>query len=181
MTDVLSIGTLRELLICDPVAGKLYWRERPIDMFASIAAAKTWNARFANNEALNVTQTKGYKQGRIFYKRYMAHRVIWAMHHGKWPDGEIDHENHIVTDNRIGNLRDATNTENQRNAKMRVDNTSGCTGVHWSEQRGKWVAQIRVDGKAKHIGIFPDLDDAIEARKAANIKHGYHQNHGEIL
>ena len=42
----------------------------------------------------------------------------------------------------------------------------------------KWRAQIRVDGKRKHLGYFDTFDDAVAARKAAEIEHNYHPNHG---
>jgi hypothetical protein len=53
-------------------------------------------------------------------------------------------------------------------------------GVFWNKQDSKWVAQIKVDSKKKHLGVFT-VNPAIAARKAANTKYGYHQNHGKTL
>jgi hypothetical protein len=62
---------------------------------------------------------------------------------------------------------------------MRSDNTSGITGVTWHSQRGKWLAQIWVNGKKVHLGVFLSIDDAARARKDAEIKYSFHENHGK--
>lgn len=58
---------------------------------------------------------KGYV--RFFHKnkQYMAHRVAWALYHGRWPKHTIDHINRDGTDNRIQNLRDVPQAVNNRN------------------------------------------------------------------
>ena len=57
-------------------------------------------------------------------------------------------------------------------------NKSGFNGVSWENRRNKWYAYITIDSKNVHLGRFDDLDDAIQCRKNANIKFGYHPNHG---
>jgi hypothetical protein len=52
--------------------------------------------------------------------------------------------------------------------------------VCWKKRVSKWLASISINGKRKHLGYFKDIDDAIEARKNANIEYGYHANHGEV-
>ena len=126
--------------------------------------------------------TCGY---RIFYKKkkpYLEHRVIWEKHNGKIPKGlEIDHINHDRLDNRIENLRLVTKQENQRNAKRRIDNTSGVTGVVWRNENKRWYAQIGIDGKNIHLGCFSEFSDAVNARKNAEVLYGFHKNHGKDL
>ncbi|EDD9119389.1 HNH endonuclease [Salmonella enterica subsp. enterica serovar Infantis] len=95
------------------------------------------------------------------------------------PNEQIDHINHIRTDNRIVNLRKASNTENSRNASIGVNNTSGALGVWFEKRRKAWVAEIKVDRKKIHIGRFEKFSDAVAARKAAEVKHGFHENHGK--
>jgi hypothetical protein len=47
------------------------------------------------------------------------------------------------------------------------------------KRSNKWIVQIKPRGqKTKHIGSFDELDLAISARKAAEVKHGFHKNHG---
>jgi len=62
--------------------------------------------------------------------------------------------------------------------KMRKDNTSGVVGVCWDKRARKWQASITLDGRTKGIGNFKSKADAIAARKAAEIDHCFHENHG---
>lgn len=72
----------------------------------------------------------------------------------------VDHINRNKTDNRWANLRQATHRENMGNMGLRRANTSGFVGVVWDRTRGKWRAQIRLDGKKTNLGRF---DDPIQA------------------
>jgi hypothetical protein len=182
MTDrTLDAETLRQLLRYEPETGKLYWRERPEKMCETQRAALTWNARFANKEAFTTAHTDGYLSGCIFRRRYQAHRIIWALYFGEWPAGQIDHINGVRTDNRLANLRDVSQSDNQRNAARRRDNISGVTGVYWNKNERKWMAQINGDKRQIHLGYFTNIDDAVAARKAAERQHNYHPSHGRIV
>ena len=86
-----SPDLLRELLRYEPDTGKLFWRERPIEMFTADRHMNAWNARYKNHEAFTADDGKGYRQGKIFNKATKAHRVIWTIHYGAWPDDQIDH------------------------------------------------------------------------------------------
>ena len=48
-------------------------------------------------------------------KSIKAHRIAYALYHGKWPDNELDHINRDPLDNRICNIRDADRTLNNLN------------------------------------------------------------------
>lgn len=169
---------LRKLLRYNPATGKLFWRERPVEMFKSKRSANAWNAKCAGEEAFATDNSYGYLVGSIFDCKYRAHRVIWAMETGEWPTEQIDHEDHDRSNNRFANLRKASNAENARNQSFRCTNTSGITGVYWSKRASKWYAQIKVDGQAIHLGYFSNLPFAAAARTNAKIKYGFHQNHG---
>ena len=112
--------------------------------------------------------------------QYKAHRLAWLYTKGYWPKNQIDHINHNNSDNRIVNLRDASHSENQRNAKRAKTNTSGYTGVHKSNNR-KWVVRLSDKSKSVYIGTYSDINKAIEAREKANRVYGYHKNHGQDL
>ncbi len=87
-----------------------------------------------------------------------------------FPEGLfVDHINHNTLDNRRENLRIATRKENNRNSKKKAYNKSGYKGVSWNSNTGKWRAQINVDGKVIHLGLFLDPAEAHEAYKAAAI------------
>jgi len=118
----------------------------------------------------------GYLRTSIKGIRYKCHRLAWFYVYGYWPS-KIDHINHIKTDNRIINLREVSHQENMKNASLQK-NSIGFNGVDKHKASGKWRARIALDGKEIHLGLFDDLNKAIKCRKEANIKYGYHENHG---
>jgi len=122
----------------------------------------------------------GYRMIRIDRIVYAAHRLIWFYFHKEWPMGEIDHINGNRSDNRIANLRDVSASENRRNSSKRNDNTSGIPGVSRHTNVNKWRAEIWVNGKSLHLGLFDTKIQAAQARKEAEIKYNYHPNHGKL-
>lgn len=112
-------------------------------------------AGYLNDGGYTVVETGGKTIG--------AHRIIWLMHNGTWPAGEIDHLNGVRSDNRIENLRDVvhvTNAENRRSASRH--SRSGHLGVeHLASDRFR--ARIRSNGKLHELGVF---DSAEAAHKA---------------
>jgi HNH endonuclease len=133
-----------------------------------------WNTRWAYKPAFTARATNGYPRGAIWGWQSNAHRVCWAIHYGEWPRHEIDHINGDTSDNRMSNLRDTT--QNQRNKCIDPRNRSGVCGV--SKEKGKWRARISHGGKWLHLGFFADFADAVKARKEAESRFGYHENHG---
>lgn len=175
---------LRKLLRYEPETGKLFWRERTPDMFedgeqGAEWACNRWNSRYSGKEAFATIDGRGYKQGSIFGRNYRAHRVIWAMVYGEWAE-EIDHIHGVKDDNRISELRAVTHVQNGRNKKRPSTNTSGVVGVRWNKRRQKWHARITVGGNQNHLGLFTDFDEAVAARKVAEVKYGFHENHGRM-
>lgn len=83
----------------------------------------------------------------------------------------VDHINHNLKDNRKSNLRPVTNSQNQMNAKLRTNNTSGVTGVYWNSKNKKWVANIALNKKRIQLGSFENFEDAVKARKEAEEKY----------
>jgi hypothetical protein len=119
-----------------------------------------WSARFAKRYGhyyalRNATNNEG--------KRHVLsmHRAIIGV--GIGDGGEVDHKNHKTLDNRRSNLRYVERNQNQWNANMRKDNTSGYKGVSWHETNGKWRVQICIFGKSMHIGYFYNIKDAHKA------------------
>jgi len=120
----------------------------------------------------------GYVQLQSGGKRCLAHRVAWAMTYGEYPPHGvyIDHINGDRADNRICNLRLATSSQNQFNSRPERASKSGRKGVVFERHRTRikrWRAIIKIDGKRHHLGLFETLDEAIQARDAAErIFHG---------
>jgi len=98
----------------------------------------------------------------------MAHRLAWALHNGEWPSKQIDHIDGDRANNRISNLREATQSQQIMNSKLRSDNTSGIKGVQ--QRKYGWTAYIAVDGKSTYLGHFDTKAKAIAARAEAEEK-----------
>lgn len=118
-----------------------------------------------------------YMQGReriwIF-----EHRIIWAILHGKMPDGCIDHINGDTLDNRIENLRDVPHYVNSRNSHLNCRNKTGVPGVFFHEKSNRYRLQTRVNGKMIYVGSFKTLDEARNARAEFDVLHGFSERHG---
>lgn len=82
-----------------------------------------------------------------------------------WP--LVDHVNGNGLDNRRANLRPATNAENMRNRRRYANNTSGFKGVTFDKAKGRWKAQIRLDGRRRYIGRYDTAEEAARAYDAA--------------
>ena len=99
--------------------------------------------------------------------KILMHRVIM-----KAPDGMmVDHKNHDGLDNRISNLRICTNGQNQRNRRLSKNNTSGVNGVTWYKNSNKWLARIHFNGVQIYLGYYVNLEDAVKARLAGELKY----------
>ena len=88
-----------------------------------------------------------------------AHRFAWYVTYGEVPN-IIDHINRDRSDNKITNLRNVDRYTNNMNSD-RIDNAK-LYSLH--KQTGKYTAQIGVNGKKKHIGIYNTKEEAIQAR-----------------
>jgi hypothetical protein len=111
--------------------------------------------------------SRGYRGVGIDGQRYLEHRLVWFYVHGVWPADQIDHINGDRSDNRISNLREASQSQNNGNCRKRGNNVSGYTGVFWNTRHAKWQAQIAMNGRNNYIGLFSDIEEAVAARKAA--------------
>ena len=107
---------------------------------------------------------KGYAQSS---KGILLHRLIMA------PDNDmvVDHINHDRLDNRKENLRICSTRQNTMNQDVSKNNTSGITGVGWDKSSNKWIAYIKVNYRQITLGRFSNIDDAIEARRNAEIEY----------
>jgi len=120
----------------------------------------------------------GYHNIYIDGRNHRAHRLAFMYILGHVPE-YIDHINQDKLDNRWINLRPTTKSQNARNAKKYDTNTSGHVGIIWQPRYQKWLAQMVVDYKQLYLGRFNDINDAIAARKAAEIKYGFSSLHGK--
>lgn len=161
---MLSLERLKHLLEYNPETGEFKWLHPPTNrtQVGSVAGSLFKD---------------GYRIG-VDGKTYRLHRLAWFYHHGVWPEYNIDHINGDFYDNRIVNLRDVPQSENLKNLSKRCDNDSGHVGVSYCNSRYLYKAVIGVNGKTKTLGRFKTIEEAISARKQAEINYGYHENHG---
>ena len=116
-------------------------------------------------------ETDGYLKCQFFNHKYELHRIIWFFHNGPIPVGvEVGHIDKNPSNNRIENLRLASRIEN---AMRRIDNTSGFPGISWQKKDRLWVVNIFYNGKSRPCGSFKTIEEAIYARRQAELKHGY--------
>lgn len=103
-------------------------------------------------------------------KTKTIHRIVAsAFIYGYSENIEIDHIDKVKTNNNIENLRLATSAQNSANIAKKQGTSSKYKGVSFNKNAGKWHAQIRHNGKRKHIGYFNnEIDAAVEYDKMAN-------------
>lgn len=98
-----------------------------------------------------------YYGGKLFYKGMAAHRVVYFLMSGEWPE-VVDHIDGNSFNNAPGNLRRSTHVKNQQNRK------SGQTkGFFWNGSARKFY--VRVAGV--HVA---QVDDMLTAR-AEYVRH----------
>lgn len=162
----MDIDYLRGCLEYDQDSGALIWRTRPRQHFDSDRGWRNFNSRWAGKQAGTVSETTGYVFINFNGILYPGHRIAFALHHGDWPDGHIDHVNGQRADNRMENLRVCSRSQNQMNRPKQRNNTSGFKGVT-RHVDGRWRACIKAGPKRHHIGLFDSPQEAHAAYLAA--------------
>lgn len=175
--DKLTVEDVRELLYYTPETGKFFWKERPRKYFDTDNRQAFWNRLYAKKETMCSDRDHGYKQGTILGGNYKAHRLAWFYCYGYWPES-LDHINGDPADNRIANLREVDQSENVKNMGRTHNNKTGISGVYWCNDRNKWTSRISVGNKTKFLGRYDDFFEACCARKSADVKYKFHENHG---
>jgi hypothetical protein len=104
-------------------------------------------------------------------KSYTVHRLILQAFLPINEIKQVNHKNHIKTDNRLENLEWCNCSENLRFRKKREGCSSQYIGVCWDKQNKKWVASCCINKKRIHIGYFDDERDAARAYNEFVIKH----------
>lgn len=156
------------LLDYDPETGVFRWRVREQTL---PGWAPGWNGKNAGKVA-GTRHNGGYLFMRIFDIPVLAHRVAWMHVHGHWPPHQIDHINMMRDDNRIANLRLATNSQNTMNRKVQSNSASGFRGVRLHKASGLWHARITANGRAHSLGYWKTPEEASKAyQDAARVHH----------
>lgn len=135
----------RNLVDYDPESGQLKWK---------VTIGRT----IKEGEIADKCQDSGYRVIKVLSRTFQSHRVIWMIVHGRWPIHEIDHRNCIPWNNRLSNLREATDEQQSWNTRGKFSSKSGLKGVYPSGKR--WRSCIRLYGEQKHLGTFDTPEEA---------------------
>lgn len=159
---------LKEYFNYDPTTGYVTWK------------TKHCSKVIKDSRAGSIATTHRHRVIKFMGCVYAEHRLIWLWCYGIHPVHHIDHINHDKCDNRLCNLREVTQAENNLNNSKRKDNTTGTTGVYINSKNSKkkFTAELHIHGKRVFYKSFYTLNEAIIARKGQEIIHGFHINHG---
>jgi hypothetical protein len=129
-----------------------YWKQ--VSIFNGVNGYKTIKI----SSKLN----KNYRLHRV---NYYAHNQDWDIHNSCIKTNSIDHKDINPINNNIENLHVVTNQQNHFNRN--------CKGYYFNKSRQKWQAQIKKNGKVKHLGRFNTEEEARQAYLEA--KKIYHK------
>lgn len=94
-------------------------------------------------------------------RTYRASRLAWFYVTGKWPSGHIDHINGNRMDDRIMNLRDVSQRENNSNLdRHRSGNLVGASLSYRKNAKNKWMSRIKIAGQNIWLGCFKTQQEA---------------------
>jgi hypothetical protein len=97
-------------------------------------------------------------------RRYLAANLAWLLMTEEWPVLDVDHVSTDSTDDRWGNLREATVSQNRCNSRKSSRNSTGHKGICLDVKRQQYVVQVQVKGRPRFWRRFDLLEDAIAAR-----------------
>ncbi len=155
---ILNPNYVRSILNYNIATGELFWRVNRSN-------------KIKDSLAGSISKKDGYCRVRIDNGSYLAHRLIWLIVGGEWPEGRLDHINRIKSDNRWCNLRECTNSQNLINANISKSNTSGYKGVVLRKNNQKWRSRITVNYKRISLGDFDTKEEAYDAYCTASRKY----------
>jgi len=160
-TSILTQEYVKELFNYQD--GDLYWKVKP-----SKNKKTGMKAGSIHKNGYCAIQVKGQYN--------YAHRFIFLMFYGYMPK-IIDHIDGNPKNNRIENLREATQGQNLCNKSIQSNNKSGYKGICWSEKRKEWTATCQLNGKTIRK-YCKNLDEAIKVmRKLREELHGQFAHH----
>ena len=170
---MLTYDRANELFRYEPSSGKLFWKKT------------TTNRVKVGDEAGSFCKSTGYINVYVDGLGYTLHRIAILLATGVYDKTvQVDHIDHIDHDrgnNRLSNLRVVSHAENMRNQSLRNTNKTGVTGVcvrYTRKGTKRYEASIVYNYKPIFLGNYDTLEEAAAARAEAEIKYGFHPNHG---
>lgn len=171
----LPMKLIRESFAIDPQSPTgLRWLERPLDHFENERRWRQANTRNAGKPA----GTSGWDGKRavtgiwLAGNRFQASRIVFALAYGYDPGGrDVDHIDGDRSNNDPSNLRAITHAQNCMNRHTGRKPASGATGIYWNKTVQRYLAFIGANGVKMYLGCFKDKEEAIAARKLAEVQH----------
>lgn len=155
---MLTVDYLKSILHYDPETGR--WSYLVSTSYRNVVGG---DAGFINGQGYRIIKIKG--------RAYKAHRLAIFYMTGQWPDSFVDHRDMNRSNNRWGNIRQATPSQNQVNTRLRSDNKTGYKGVGWHKRDKIWSARIGLSGRLIHLGNFQSKEEARGAYEAAALRY----------
>ena len=156
-THSITQKRLKSLLTYDPDTGEFRWRIRRSN-------------RAPKGSIAGCRDRYGYIVIRLDDTLYKAHRLAWLYCYGAWPVKNLDHINQTPGDNRIANLREADQHENNQNRRVQRNSQSGVTGVSLHKASQRWHARIHTRDGCRSLGYYDTKEAAAQARRAAELE-----------
>lgn len=167
---MLTFDRANELFRYEPSSGKLFWKKT------------TTNRVRVGDEAGSFCKSTGYTNVTIDGRGYTLHKIAILLATGVYDKtAQVDHIDHDRGNNRLSNLRVVSRAENMRNQSLRNTNKTGVTGVcvrYTRKGTKRYAANIVYNYKPIFLGNYDTLEEAAAARAEAEIKYGFHENHG---
>lgn len=156
-TELITQERLKSLLSYDPDTGEFRWLVRKSN-------------RTPKGSLAGCRDRHGYIVIRLDAVLYKAHRLAWLYCYGAWPSKNLDHINQTPGDNRLANLREADQHENNQNRRTQRNSSSGITGVSLHKASQRWHARIHTRGGCRSLGYYDTKEAAAQARRAAELE-----------
>ena len=110
-----------------------------------------------------VVTPQGYRYIQLGGVKYAAHRLVWLIEKGKFPELFLDHMDKNKLNNQIQNLREVTGKQNNENKGAQRNSQTGIRGVSFVPKLKKYKAQIQHYGTNHYLGIYNTPKEAQEA------------------
>ena len=136
--------------------GELFWKKR--------------GSGRVLGKKVGVANKAGYITMYYRFKTRLVHRSIFLIHHGYLPK-ILDHIDGNKQNNRIENLREATDAQNRANSKTPITSKTGIKGVCWLKREQRYFAYCMVNGKRYELGVFKEIEKATTKVKEFREKH----------